>query len=255
MRPLGRNRRGWRMTEGVVEMRSAAPGACFIATLTGQWRPIGKVKHTDAEINTAMHGYLTVTCEAVTRQRFVTQPLAAQALANASLCQRVPLPYLSIEVFGKVSLKVDRGDLAITEEHLAAQRLPAANDQQAAPTSNPTSVDLRSIFTSEAAAKLWWADRHPDKLDAVRDGTIANLVEVVRAEDEARSLGAEDNDSLVRVFADLVKRFDTADDLPPLMAAFLEYLKLAKEADLESRVQKIQNGIRSNGEEEDSAAT
>lgn len=239
-KPKLNRRKGWREVTVAAEVPSAVAGANFIATITGRWRPTGKLAHLDMEINAIVTGHLVSECEATTQHRYVTQPLATQALINAVLQQCRSISRLSIEMYGTASLQVDRGDLEATQQYLGAQRKQEHNPELGADI-GVSETDLREIFTNEADAKLWWIQHHPDKLDAIKhDGIITKLIETVREEANEYHLGANKEDSLIHVLAEFLKRLDNAEDVPALTTAFLQVLRFHGHPDLTQRVQILQ---------------
>lgn len=173
---------GWRPVSTSLSLRSSVAGAAFTAMLRGAWNP------TSADnIATDEHGdslALHVLCQRavnVTGAYFVTQASAAQAATNAELTAPDTTTVsmtdgrgkFQIETLGYIELDADEKDRVVTDDFLAIQR-----DEQARISRQDARLRaLLDLFAEPGMARLWWAERNPELLIALKDGTFTDLLD------------------------------------------------------------------------------
>lgn len=221
---------GWRPVSASLCLLSSVAGATFTAMLSGAWNPASA-----DNVATDEHGdYLAlhVLCQRamkVTGAYFITQAGAAQAATNAQLAApgRTTISMtggrdkFEIETLGHVQLDAAEKDRAITDDFLAIQR-----DEQARIARQDARLRaLLDLFAEPGMARLWWAERNPQLLIALKDGTFTDVLDHLprRQTDEpgtyvevlTRFLNSLDEDSkqlALRIFETVLTKWN-ADDL------------------------------------------
>lgn len=162
----------WPTVEHVVRLRSLVPGALFTVTVTAAW-------HSDEGIptQTATAVVLHWLCEQiskVTKQYSVLEAESAALAVNAAVgwCRRVKQAsgeeHATLKVIGKATFTCTSHDHEVTDDYLAMQR----DELGRIGRSEMRLRALKKLFGEPGMAQLWWADRNPQLLAALRDQTF-----------------------------------------------------------------------------------
>ncbi|MGE7389361.1 hypothetical protein ACQKM2_28200 [Streptomyces sp. NPDC004126] len=143
------------------------PSIFFTAHIHGSWQVPEEGPHEQLDSVAlparARHALRERARRTLSRYSVLELP-AAQDDVNLAMARPIQ-PAGGFTAYGSARLTVDEGDRNVAHEHLRRAQLTDLEQQDA----QRRLVFLQGLLANPDLRRVWWIDRHPDRLDALQD--------------------------------------------------------------------------------------
>ncbi|MEU9034616.1 hypothetical protein AB0D45_06835 [Streptomyces sp. NPDC048352] len=159
-------------SEGVVELRderfaSRVPSIFFTAHIQGSWLVPEEAPYERIDsvaLPARVRHVLRERARRTLSRHSVLELPAAQDEVNLAMA-RPNQPVRQFTAYGSARLTVDKEDRNVAQEHLRRAQLTDLEQHDA----QRRLVFLQSLLADPDLRRVWWIDRHPERLDALQD--------------------------------------------------------------------------------------